>query len=77
MKQEIENLTTISKFNQIKSNSRKKKYVKKKQAIEQYEKEKSNYKLALKKHETLIKATTERGNKLQNELDQIKTKMTV
>ena len=76
MKQEIENLTTISKFNQIKSNSRKKKYVKK-QAIEQYEKEKSNYKLALKKHETLIKATTERENKLQNELDQVKTKMTI
>ena len=49
----------------------------KKQAIEQYEKEKSNYKLALKKHETLIKATTERENKLQNELDQVKTKMTI
>ena len=40
-------------------------------------KENSNYKLALKKQETLIKATTERGNKFQNELDQTKTEMTI
>ena len=42
--------------------------------IEQYEKEHSNHKLALKEQETLIKATTERGNKLQNELNQTKLK---
>ena len=45
--------------------------------IEQYEKENSNHKLALKKQETLIKAITERRNKLQNELDQTKTEMTI
>ena len=45
--------------------------------IEQYEKENSNHKLALKKQETLIKATTEKGNKLQNELDQTKPEMAI
>ena len=40
MKQEIENLTTISKFNQIKSNSRKKKYVKKSRLLSNRRKKK-------------------------------------
>ena len=39
--------------------------------------ENSNHKLALKKQEILIKATTERGNKLQIELVQTKTEMTI
>ena len=43
----------------------------------QYKKENSNPILALKKLETLIKETTERGNKLQNELDETKTDMTI
>ena len=51
--------------------------MKTKQTIEQYWKENSDHKLALKKQETLIKATTERGNKLQYEFDQTKTDVTI
>ena len=56
---------------------KKKEIYEKNQTIEQYEKENSNHKLAIKKQEAVIRATTERGNKLQNELDQTKNKMTI
>ena len=77
MKHEIENLKNEKQIllNLIKL--KKQEIYEKNQTIEQYEKENSNHKLALKKQETLIKATTERGNKLQNELDQTKTEMTI
>ena len=77
MKHEIENLKNEKQIllNLIKL--KKEEIYEKNQTIEQYEKENSNHKLALKKQETLIKATTERGNKLQNELDQTKTEMTI
>ena len=77
MKHEIENLKNEKQIllNLIKL--KKEEIYEKNQTIEQYEKENSNHKLALKKQETLIKATTERGNKLQNELDQAKTEMTI
>ena len=77
MKHEIENLKNEKQIllNLIKL--KKEEIYEKNQTIEQYEKENSNHKLALKKQETLIKATTERGNKLQNELDQATTEMTI
>ena len=77
MKHEKENLKNEKQVqsNRIKVN--KEVIYEKNQAIEQYKKENSNHKLALKKQETLIKATTERGNKLQNELDPTKTEMTI
>ena len=76
-KNEIENLKNKKQvqLNQIKL--KKKEIYEKNQAIVQYEKENSNHKLAFKKQETFIKATTERGNKLQNEFDQAKTEMTI
>ena len=77
MKLEIENLKNE---NQVQSNLiklKKEEIYKRNQTIEQYEKENSNNKLALKKQKTLIKATTERGNKLQNELDQTKNETTI
>ena len=77
MKHEIENLKNEKQIllNLIKL--KKEEIYEKNQTIEQYEKENSNHKLALKKQETLIKATTEKGNKLQNELDQTKTEMAI
>ena len=77
MKHEIENLKNEKQIllNLIKL--KKQEIYEKNQTIEQYEKENSNHKLALKKQETLIKATTEKGNKLQNELDQTKTEMAI
>ena len=77
MKLEIENLKNE---NQVQSNLiklKKEEIYKRNQTIEQYEKENSNNKLALKKQKTLTKATTERGNKLQNELDQTKNEITI
>ena len=77
MKHEKENLKSEKQvLSDITELMKKEKYDKN-QTIEQCEKEHSNHKLALKKQETLIKATTERGNKLQNELDQTKTEMTI
>ena len=77
MKHEKENLKNEKQVqsNRIKLN--KEVIYEKNQAIEQYKKENNNHKLALKKQETLIKATTERGNKLQSELDQTKTEMII
>ena len=77
IKNEIENLKnkTQVQLNQIKL--KKKEIYEKNHVIEQYEKENSNHKLALKKQETFIKATTERENKLQNKLDQTKTETTI
>ena len=77
MKQEIENLKNEKQVQLNLIKLKKEEIYEKNQTIEQYEKENSNHKLALKKQETLIKATTERGNKLQNELDQTKTEMTI
>ena len=77
IKNEIENLKnkTQVQLNQIKL--KKKEIYEKNHVNEQYEKENSNHKLALKKQETFIKATTERENKLQNKLDQTKTETTI
>ena len=77
MKHEIENLKNEKQIQLNLIKLKKEEIYEKNQTIEQYEKENSNHKLALKKQETLIKATTERGNKLQNELDQAKTEMTI
>ena len=77
MKHEIENLKNEKQVQLNLIKLKKEEIYEKNQTIEQYEKENSNHKLALKKQETLIKATTERGNKLQNELDQTKTEMTI
>ena len=63
MRYEIENL---KKEKQVQSNLiklQKEEVYKKKQTIEQYEKENSNHKLALKKQEIVIKTTTDKGNK--------------
>ena len=77
MKHEIENLKNEKQVQLNLIKLKKEEIYEKNQTIEQYEKESSNHKLELKKQETLIKATTERGNKLQNELDQAKTEMTI
>ena len=77
MKHEKENLKNEKQVQSNITELIKKEIYDKNQTIEQYEKEHSNHKLALKKQETLIKATTERGNKLQNELDPTKTEMTI
>ena len=77
MKHEIENLKNEKQVQLNLIKLKKEEIYEKNQTIEQYEKESSNHKLELKKQETLIKATTERGNKLQNELDQTKTEMTI
>ena len=77
MKQEKENLKNEKQgqFNLILL--KKEEIYEKNLTIEQYEKENSNHKLALKKEESLTKATTERKKKLKNELDQTKTEMTI
>ena len=77
MKHEKENLKNEKQVQSNITELIKKEIYDKNQTIEQYEKEHSNHKLALKKQETLIKATIERGNKLQNELDPTKTEMTI
>ena len=65
MKHEIENLKNEKQVQLNLIKLKKEEIYEKNQTIEQYEKESSNHKLELKKQETLIKATTERGNKSQ------------
>ena len=65
MKHEIENLKNEKQVQLNLIKLKKEEIYEKNQTIEQYEKENSNHKLELKKQETLIKATTERGNKSQ------------
>ena len=77
MKLEIENLKNKKQVQSNLIKLKKQEIYEKKQTIEQYEKKNSNHKLALKKQEILIKTTTERGNKLQNELDQTKNETTI
>ena len=77
MKLEIENLKNKKQVQSNLIKLKKQEIYEKNQTIEQYEKKNSNHKLALKKQEILIKTTTERGNKLQNELDQTKNETTI
>ena len=77
MKLEIENLKNEKQIQTNLIKLKKQEIYEKNQTIEQYEKKNSNHKLALKKQEILIKTTTERGNKLQNELDQTKNETTI
>ena len=65
MKHEIENLKNEKQVQLNLIKLKKEEIYEKNETIEQYEKENSNHKLELKKQETLIKATTERGNKSQ------------
>ena len=65
MKHEIENLKNEKQVQLNLIKLQKEEIYEKNETIEQYEKENSNHKLELKKQETLIKATTERGNKSQ------------
>ena len=65
MKHEIENLKNEKQVQLNLIKLKKEEIYEKNETIGQYEKENSNHKLELKKQETLIKATTERGNKSQ------------